>query len=506
MLNEVINFLNESQSQLPLDLLGVFPELFLFVVISTLLLVGSSYSTSVSNGYPIMVKPIAWLSLYSLFLTLLLNLNNPVNSELLFSGSLLLDDVTSFVKTVILISSAACLAVSLDYLKKERVHAFEFSVLILFTIVGTMLLISSYDLISFYLSIEMISLSSYVLASFKRQSAFSTESGLKYFLLGAFSSGLLLFGTALIYGITGSTNFGQIALFVAGLSELSLASSSGLITGVVFIGVALMFKITAAPFHMWAPDVYEGAPTIVSTFFAVVPKIAILGFLLRFLVTSFYDLADFWQQLIVFSSLSSMVIASLVALRQRKLKRFFAYSSVGHVGYLLIGCSTGTVEGITSMLIYTVIYIVMTLNAWTLILSLELESHGRGTYFTDLGYLSRINPLLAITFTMTLLSMAGVPPLAGFCAKMYVFFAAMEGSMYLLALIGVLTSVIGAFYYIRFIKIMYFEKLVSWSFFDQISREKSIILGATTLFILTFFLYPSTLMITAHQLALTLSI
>lgn len=389
---------------------------------------------------------------------------------------------------------------------EDKMLDYEFSQLILLSTLGMMLLVGSGDLIMLYLAIELLSLSFYVLASIKRHSQHSTEAGLKYFLLGAFSSGLLLFGTALIYGITGSTNFGQISLFVAGLSDLSIAMSSGLITGVVFIGVALMFKITAAPFHMWAPDVYEGAPTIVSTFFAVVPKIAILGFLLRFFVASFYDLADFWQQLVIFSSLSSMIIASLVALRQRKLKRFFAYSSVGHVGYLLVGCSTGTTEGITSMLVYTVIYIVMTLNAWTLILSLELESHGRGTYFTDLSYLSRINPLLAITFTMTLLSMAGVPPLAGFCAKMYVFFAAMEGSMYLLALVGVLTSVIGAFYYIRFIKIMYFEKLVSWSFFDQISREKSIILGFTTLFILTFFLYPSTLMITAHQLALTLSI
>jgi len=394
----------------------------------------------------------------------------------------------------------------MEYMKKERLHSFEYPILILLVMVGTLLLVSSYDLISFYLSIEMISLSSYVLACFKRESAFSTEAGLKYFLLGAFSSGLLLFGTSLIYGTTGSTNFGEIALFVAGLSEFSLATSTGLITGIIFIGVALLFKLTAAPFHMWAPDVYEGAPTIVSTFFAVVPKIAILAFLLRFFVSSFYELADFWQQLIVLSSLASMIIGSLVALRQRKLKRFFAYSSVGHVGYLLVGVSTGTTEGITSLLVYVLIYIVMTLNAWTFILSLELESKGRGTYFTDLNYLSRINPLLATTFTITLLSMAGVPPLAGFCAKMYVFFAAMEGSMYMLALVGVLTSVIGAFYYIRFIKIMYFEKLSSWSFFDQISRENSIFLGFTTLFILTFFLYPSTLMITAHQLALTLSI
>ena len=279
----------ESEASLPLDLLGVFPELFLFVVISTLLIVGSSYSTS-SSKLSYYGSTYCMVSNLLINFNLVVNLNNPINSALLFSGSLLLDNLTSFIKTIILISSAACLAVSLDYLKKERVHAFEFSVLILFVIVGALLLISSYDLISFYLSIEMISLSSYVLATFKRQSAFSTESGLKYFLLGAFSSGLLLFGTALIYGITGSTNFGQISLFVAGLSDLSIAMSSGLITGVIFIGVALMFKITAAPFHMWAPDVYEGAPTIVSTFFAVVPKIAILGFLLRFFVASFYDL------------------------------------------------------------------------------------------------------------------------------------------------------------------------------------------------------------------------
>tara|TARA_B100000674_G_C37543665_1_gene779576 strand:- start:41 stop:712 length:672 start_codon:yes stop_codon:yes gene_type:complete len=217
----------------------------------------------------------------------------------------------------------------------------------------------------------------------------------------------------------------------------------------------------------------------------------------------FYGLAIFWQQLLIVCSLSSMILAALIALKQRKLKRFFAYSSVGHVGYLLIGFSTGTIEGVYAMMIYTVIYIVMTLNAWTFILSTELESKGRGTYFTDLGYLSRINPLLAITFTMSLLSMAGVPPLAGFCAKMYVFFVAMEGSMYFLAVTGVLTSVIGAFYYIRFIKIMYFEKMRSWTFFRQVSREKSIVLGSTTIFILLFFLYPTPLMLMAHKLALT---
>lgn len=307
----------------------------------------------------------------------------------------------------------------------------------------------------------------------------------------------------MVYGLTGTTNFGQISQYLTGTSGNPELISTGLVIGVLFIGMALLFKATAAPFHMWAPDVYEGAPTIVSTFFAVVPKIAILGLFIRLFMFSFYDLVGFWQQLLVFSSLTSMVLAALIALKQRKLKRFFAYSSVGHVGYLLVGFSTGTLEGIYAMMIYTIIYIVMTLNAWTFILSTELESKGRGTYFTDLGYLSRINPLLAITFTMTLLSMAGVPPLAGFCAKMYIFFAAMEGSMYFLAVTGVLTSVIGAFYYIRFIKIMYFEKMRSWTFFRQIGREKSLILGSTSIFIVVFFLYPTPLMLMAHKLALT---
>jgi proton-translocating NADH-quinone oxidoreductase chain N len=307
----------------------------------------------------------------------------------------------------------------------------------------------------------------------------------------------------MVYVLTVTTNFGQISKYLTGTSGNTELISTGLVIGVLFIGMALLFKATAAPFHMWAPDVYEGAPTIVSTFFAVVPKIAILGLFIRLFMFSFYDLVGFWQQLPVFSSLTSMVLAALIALKQRKLKRFFAYSSVGHVGYLLVGFSTGTLEGIYAMMIYTIIYIVMTLNAWTFILSTELESKGRGTYFTDLGYLSRINPLLAITFTMTLLSMAGVPPLAGFCAKMYIFFAAMEGSMYFLAVTGVLTSVIGAFYYIRFIKIMYFEKMRSWTFFRQIGREKSLILGSTSIFIVVFFLYPTPLMLMAHKLALT---
>ena len=256
---------------------------------------------------------------------------------------------------------------------------------------------------------------------------------------------------------------------------------------------------------MWAPDVYEGAPTIVSTFFAVVPKIAILGLFVRLFMYSFHDLINAWQQIILISAVLSMVVAAFTALTQRKIKRFLAYSSIGHVGYLLIGLGTGTIEGVQGLLLYTLIYVVMTLNAWTFVLSSEFGSkEGRAVYFTDLIGLGKINPLLAITFTCTLLSMAGVPPLAGFLSKMYVFFSAMEGGMYLVAFIGVLCSVVGAFYYLRFIKIMYFEKAGTLTSFKAMTREQSIILGMSFLFIVLLFLNPTPLLVMTHKMALTL--
>lgn len=492
-------------THLPLDLVSVFPELFLFVAISTLLLVGSAYSTSEGHGSPIMVQPITWLAFFSLILTLCLHLNGS-STGVFFSGAFLLDDVTYFIKSVVFVSSAACLLVSMSYLEKEHVHAFEFSILILLTVVGGMILISAHDLVTFYLSIEMISLSSYVLATFQRKSAYSTEAGLKYFLLGAFASGLLLFGIALIYGLTGTTNMSQLALFASGLSSLSIETSSGLVTGMVFIVVSLLFKVTAAPFHMWAPDVYEGSPMPVATYFAVVPKIAILAFLLRFCYSSLYSLADSWVNLIILASVSSMIVSALAALQQKRLKRFFAYSSIGHVGYLLIGCATGNVDGISSLLVYTVIYVIMTLNAWTLISTIQTIDGKRGIWISDLNYMSRINPVIAITLTMTLLSMAGVPPLAGFVAKMKVFLAAMSSGLYWLALIGVLTSVVGAFYYIRFIKVMYFEKMKGWVAFSPMDQGQSIILGSTTSFILFFFIGPSILITSGDYLGTTFTL
>ena len=483
----------------------ILPELFILLSVSTLLLVGVQYSTSGKHGYPVVVKPVAWMSAFTAFLGILLVINNPFNSTLLFNSLLVHDPFTNLVKAVLLMSTAACLLVSFEYIKVKKVHAFEFSLLMLFSILGSMIIVSSYDLLTLYLGIEMSSLCLYALAAFTRRSAFSTEAGLKYFILGAFASGILLFGMSLIYGLTGTTNFEDIAKILVGAYESDVIVPHGLIIGIIFVAAALLFKATAAPFHMWAPDVYEGAPSIISTFFAVVPKIAILGLFVRLFMYSFHDLINTWQQIILISAVLSMVIAAFTALTQRKIKRFLAYSSIGHVGYLLIGLGTGTIEGIQGLLLYTLVYVIMTLNAWTFVLSSEFGSkEGRAVYFTDLIGLGKINPLLAITFTCTLLSMAGVPPLAGFLSKMYVFFSAMEGGMYLVAFIGVMCSVVGAFYYLRFVKIMYFEKASILTSFKSMTREQSIILGVTFLFIVLLFLNPTPLLIMTHKMSLGL--
>jgi len=485
----------------------ILPELFLLLAVSTLLLVGVQYSTSEKHGYPVVVKPTAWMAAFSSFLGFLLVLNNPFSSTLLFSNLLVHDPFTNLVKAVLLFTTMSCLLVSFSYIKNNKVHAFEFSLLMLFSIVGSMVVVSSFDLLTLYLGIEMSSLCLYALAAFTRKSAFSTEAGLKYFILGAFASGILLFGISLIYGLTGTTNFEDLAKILVGAYESGSLVSNGLTVGLIFVVAALLFKSTAAPFHMWAPDVYEGAPTIVSTFFAVVPKIAILGLFVRLLMYSFHDLIGAWQQVILMSAVISMVVAAFTALTQKKIKRFLAYSSVGHVGYLLIGLGTGTIEGVQGLLLYTLIYVIMTLNAWTFVLSSEYGSkEGRAVFFTDFIGLGKANGLLAITFACTLLSMAGVPPLAGFLSKMYVFFSAMEGGMYLVAFIGVLTSVVGAFYYLRFIKIMYFEKADCIVSFKSMSREQSVILGSSFLVITFLFLSPGTLMTMTHKMALIITL
>lgn len=442
-----------------------------------------------------------------LIITRLIIINRPFESQTFFHNRILINPFIQITKLVIVIGRALLIWISLDYIKTERINAFEYIILKLFACLGMMLLISSQDLIVFYLAIEIQRLSLYALAAFNQNSAFSTESGLKYFILGAFSSGLILFGSSMVYGFTGSTNFEDIARICTGTYSSVDSIGTGVLVGLAFIASGLLFKIAAAPFHMWSPDVYEGAPTCVSMFFAIMPKIAILGLILRLYFFSFYDFMQSWQSLFILCSFASMLVGAFGALQQKKVKRLLAYSSIGHVGYMLIGLTTGTLEGVQSVMIYIAIYMVMSLNIWTILLSLEYQGKpGRATYLSDFVCMAQMNPLMAITIALGMFSMAGVPPLAGFCAKMYIFFSAMEASMYTLATVGVLTSCVGSYYYIRLIKIMFFEKSTTWNVYAPLDREKSLLLAFTTLFICFFFAYPSPLLIATHKMALVLGL
>ena len=483
------------------DFYALFPELFLTCTTMLLLMFGVVWSTSKAEGYPILTHTIAWLSVWSLVCTFGLTIHSPFSVMVSFYNTFVIDELTFLLKAMVLCSATAAMLMSMEYLKTSMLNIFEYSILVLLSTISMLLLISSYDFISMYLAIEMQSLCFYVLAASKRHSEFSTEAGLKYFLLGAFSSGVLLFGCSLVYGYTGLTNFEDIAKCLAG-SALFQTHHSFLHLGMGLIMIGFLFKLTAAPFHFWAPDVYEGSPTSVTAFFAITPKIALLGVFLRLLLGSFYDLLFAWQYVLFFCSICSLFIGAFGAMAQKKIKRLLVYSSIGHVGYLLIGICCGTVEGLQAVLLYLILYIFMTVNVFTIVLScIDHSKTFRLKYIQDLGLLGQTHPVLALTFSCTLFSMAGIPPLAGFCSKFYLFFAAMGSSLYGLALFGVLSSVVSCFYYIRLIKIMYFEQPSQLVTYGAIDHEKAILLGITTTVIVFFFLCPHSLFLWTYKVA-----
>jgi NADH-quinone oxidoreductase subunit N len=483
---------------------GLFPELFLFLSLSVVLIFGAFATEKGSNSkFPVIIaRPIAQVRVLILFLTRLLVLESPFENQSLFHNRLILNPFTQFSKFIILVGGGLLIWIGLDYIKKEKINAFEYIILILFACLGIILLVAAQDLIVLYLAIEMQSLSLYALAAFKRDSAFSTEAGLKYFILGAFSSGLLLFGSSLIYGFTGTTNLEEISIFFTGINRFS----PGICLGLLCIIAALLFKLSAAPFHSWAPDVYEGAPTSVTRFFAILPKFAVLSLCCRLFFFAFYDLINIWQPMLLICALFSIVIAAFSALYQRKLKRFFAYRSIGHVGYLLLGFGSGTIEGVQAVFVYLVIYIITSICAWSFLLSLQIRNsqhnRNRSLYISQLNGLGISRPLLAFTFSILMFSIAGTPPLAGFVAKMTIFFAAIESSLYGLAVIGILTRVLSAFYYLRFIKTIYFDVSQNWVLLETIDKEKTFLIGGSFFFLIFFFLYPSPLLLLSHEIAL----
>ena len=456
----------------------VLPEIFISLSIMFLLVLGVFKNDSSKITFNI--------SLLVLLITAIITLNETFSIDriTLFNNSVVIDYMSSLMKIITLLGAFLVLVISSAYLKTFKIYKIEYPILILCSVLGMMVMISSNDLMVFYMGLELQSLALYVLATFNRDQLKSSEAGLKYFVLSALSSGLFLYGCSLIYGFSGSTNFNIISN--------QLNSNEYVLTfGIVFILVGLAFKISAVPFHMWAPDVYEGSPTSVTLFFTMVPKIAALTIFIRFLYVPFFNLIDQWQMIIIFLSIASMLFGAIAAIGQTNIKRLIAYSSIGHIGYTLAGLATGSNEGIQSSIIYISIYVVMNLALFSCLLMLKRNNQ----YFEDiedLSGLSKNHPLLSLSLLVILFSLAGIPPLAGFFAKFYIFKAVIEQSMYFLAIVGLLSTVVAAFYYLRIIKIIYFDKEKE-KYDEDHSLWLKFSLTFSTILILLYFIFPSQL-------------
>ena len=455
----------------------IFPEIFLSLVIMFLLMIGVFKKNSERLVYNLSI-----ISLIILF-ALVINLYS-FEETYIFNESYKIDILSSFTKSLVLIVAIFIMISSFSYLKTQSILKIEYPILILSSILGMMVMISSNDLIVFYLGLELQSLALYVLASFNRDNILSSESGLKYFVLSALSSGLLLYGCSLVYGFSGSTNFNTI-------SNETFQTQYGVIFGLVFIIVGLAFKISAVPFHMWAPDVYQGSPTSVTLFFAALPKVAALTVIIRFLYTPFVNLIDHWQTIILFVSIASMLFGAIAAIGQYNLKRLIAYSSISHMGYALAGLTSGTNQGIQSSITYISIYLIMTLAFFSCLFMLR-KKNVFYEKIEDLSGLSTNHPVLSIALLIVLFSLAGIPPLAGFFAKFYIFMAVIEQSMYFLAIVGLLSTVVAAFYYLRLIKIIYFDKPKE-KFEKDHNIGLKITLAISTGILGLYFIYPGLL-------------
>jgi len=473
------------------DLVPALPEIFLACAGMALLMVG------VFRGEG-STRLVSWLAVAAFAVTAVLLVAVTDGRSVTFNGLFVADGFGLYMKLLVLVGSALAVIVSQDYLEREDMARFEYPVLFVFATLGMLMMVSANDLISLYIGLELQSLSLYVVAAFRRDTLKSTEAGLKYFVLGALSSGMLLYGASLVYGFAGTTDFALLAEAFAGGETPAL----GLVVGIVFVAAGLAFKVSAVPFHMWTPDVYEGAPTPVTAFFAAAPKVAAVALFVRVMVGPFGDLVEQWQQIIVVTSLLSMALGAFAAINQTNIKRLMAYSSIGHIGYAMVGLAAGTPEGVRGVMIYMAIYLAMTVGTFACILTMRIN--GRMVEGTaDLAGLSRTNPVLAAVLAIFMFSMAGIPPLAGFFGKLYVFMAAIEAGLYILAIVGVLTSVVACFYYIRIVKLMFFDEPTE-AFDRPIGRDMATVIGASGLFTTFFIVFPGPVVDTAARAAQSL--
>ena len=463
------------------------PEIFLAVATILLLMLGVFRG----DGY---TRALNWFAVLVLTLTagmvMVGGSDQPVTG---FGGLFIVDSFATFMKLLVLLGAALAIIMSIDYIEREKFARAEYPVIILFATLGMLLMISANDLIALYLGLELQSLSLYVAAAIRRDSLRSTEAGLKYFVLGALSSGMLLYGASLVYGFAGTTGFEGLGVV------LGSSYSLGVVIGLAFVIAGLAFKVAAVPFHMWTPDVYEGAPTSITAFFALAPKLAATALIVRVLMGPFGGLLDQWQQIIIFMSIASMLLGAFAAIHQVNIKRLMAYSSIGHIGYVLIGLAAGNMAGIRGVAIYLAIYLLGSAGTFACILCMRVRGN-MVENVEDLRGLARSNPLLALAMAVFMFSMAGIPPMAGFFAKFFVFQAAIEAELYTLAVIGVLSSVVGAYYYLRIVKLMYFDEPAE--VFDRpIGGEMRLVLAGTGIFTLLFFIWPTPLLIGAEWAA-----
>ncbi|MDF1720929.1 MAG: NADH-quinone oxidoreductase subunit NuoN [Minwuia sp.] len=462
------------------DFAIAFPEIFLAAASMALLMVGVFQKPGSSSNL------VSWLGVLALGVTLILVLSGE-GRTVSFAGLFVVDSFARFAKVLILLGSAAALVLSQGFIRREGMDRFEYPVLILIATLGMLMMVSANDLMSLYMGIELQSLPLYVLAAFKRDSTRTTEAGLKYFVLGALSSGMLLYGCSMIYGFTGATTFSDIANALQGQERASI----GLIIGIVFLSAGLAFKVSAVPFHMWTPDVYEGAPSPVTAFFATAPKVAALALFLRAMLEPFGGMEADWRQIIWLISVLSMLLGAFAAIGQNNIKRLMAYSSIGHVGYALVGLTAANAEGVRGVLVYLTIYLVMNVGTFACILAMR-RGDRMVESIDDLRGLAKTHKGMAMALAIFMFSLAGVPPLAGFFGKFYVFMAAINAGLYYLAVIGVLASVVGAFYYLRIIKIMYFDEPTE-PLSRPIGKELGVLMAVSALLVVAFFIVPGVL-------------
>ncbi len=466
----------------PMQLIPLVPELLICITAITMLMIGAFKGNKVTISLTMLAALALVGSAYIL-------MQQPADTVTIFHGMFRSDSITQYAKLLILFAALMVLILSVPWLQRKETKRFEYPVLYLFAVLGLLLMVSANDLLSLYMALELASLSLYVMAAYERDNVRASEAGLKYFVLGSLASGMLLFGASLVYGFSGTTNFETLAALFADSTDQVL--SPALIVGMVMVMVGFCFKISAVPFHMWTPDVYEGAPTPVVAFFAVAPKIAALVLFTRFLMQPFEMLVMQWQQIIYFVAIASMLLGAFGAIRQTNIKRLLAYSSIGHVGYALVGVASGTAAGVQAMLIYLSLYIFMSVGAFGFVMMMRRDGKAMED-IAELGGLSKTSPRSALFMAIMMFSMAGIPPLAGFFGKMYVFLAALEREMYILVIVGLLSSVVAAYYYLKVVKVMYFDEAKD-KFDGETMLSSRVVLALCALVTLLFFIIPTPL-------------